>query len=144
MKKIKTKKDLAFVTRNIFEALTTTDLNKENNDAKKFFLKSSTTRTAMLFIMTNYFENNKITASDIYSTLHPDFGSKSSFVNFVKLGVKKKYICLFSSETDSRKKYILPCSNFVKMWSTFVAKVEGSEIHSDINWKKIINKKSCC
>ncbi len=144
MKKINKKKDLAFVTRNIFEALTMNDSNKENNDAKKFFLKSSSTRAAMLFIMTNYFEDNRITASDIYGTLHPDFGSKSSFVNFIKLGVKKRYFCLFSSKTDSRKKYILPCSNFVKTWSKFVAKIEGSEIHSDINWKKIIHKKSCC
>ena len=89
--------------------------------------------------MTHYFEDNMLTASCVYSTLHPKFGSKSSFVNFISLGVKKEYFCLQTSEEDSRKKYIVPCPDFVKIWCQFISRSEGAPIDKNIDWSTIIS-----
>ena len=82
MKKLKTKKDFGIKTRNVFEAVTQNVPDPDHEAARKFFLKSTSTRVAILYIMTHYFEDNMLTASCVYSALHPKFGSKSSFVNF--------------------------------------------------------------
>jgi hypothetical protein len=144
MKKLKTRKDFGIKTRNVFEAVTQNVTDSEHEAARRFFLKSTSTRVAVLYIMSNYFEDNKITASNIYSKLHPKFGSKSSFVNFITLGTKKGYFCLYTSSSDSRKKYIIPCAEFVKIWCQFISRSEGAPIDENINWDKIITKKSCC
>lgn len=139
MKELKTKKDFGIKTRNVFEAVTQNVPDPEHEAARKFFLKSTSTRVAILYIMTHYFEDNMLTASCVYSTLHPKFGSKSSFVNFITLGVKKGYFCLQTSDEDSRKKYIVPCSDFVKIWCQFISRSEGAPIDKNIDWSTILS-----
>jgi hypothetical protein len=139
MKELKTKTDFGIKTRNVFEAVTQNVPDPEHEAARKFFLKSTSTRVAILYIMTHYFEDNMLTASCVYSTLHPKFGSKSSFVNFITLGVKKEYFCLQTSEEDSRKKNIVPCPDFVKIWCQFISRSEGAPIDKNIDWSAIIS-----
>jgi len=137
MKKLKTKKDFGLKTRNIFEAVTLNNPDEKHEAARRYFLKSASTRVCILFIMANYFEDKKLTASCVYNALHPKFGSKSSFVNFITLGVKKEYFCLQTSDEDSRKKYIFPCPNFVKIWCQFISRSEGAPIDKNIDWSAI-------
>ena len=144
MKKLKSKEDFGIKTKNVFIAVTQNIPNTKHEEARRFFLKSTSTRVAVLYIMTNYFEEKKVTASDIYSTLNPKFGSKSSFVNFITLGVKKGYFCLYQSDSDSRKKYIIPCADFVKIWCQFISRSEGTPIDKNIVWKNIISNASNC
>ena len=139
MKQLKTKADFGIKTRNVFEAVTQNVPDPHQQAARKFFLKSTSTRVAILYIMTHYFEDNMLTASCVYSTLHPKFGSKSSFVNFITLGVKKGYFCLKTSDKDSRKKYIVPCPDFVKIWCQFISRSEGAPIDKNIDWSAIIS-----
>jgi hypothetical protein len=139
MKELKTKTDFGIKTRNVFEAVTQNVPDPEHEAARKFFLKSTSTRVAILYIMTHYFEDNMLTASCVYSALHPKFGSKSSFVNFITLGVKKEYFCLLTSDKDSRKKYIVPCSDFVKIWCQFISRSEGAPIDKNIDWSNVIS-----
>jgi hypothetical protein len=138
MKKLKTKSDFGIKTKNIFEAVTQNVPDPEHEAARKFFLKSTSTRVAILYIMTNYFEDKMLTASCVYSALHPKFGSKSSFVNFITLGVKKEYFCLQTCDKDSRKKHIVPCPDFVKIWCQFISRSEGAPIDENIDWNKVI------
>ena len=144
MKKMKTRKDFGEKTRNIFDAVTKNVPDYYHEEARRFFLKSTSTRVAVLFIMLNYFDDKKITASDVYSALHPKFGSKSSFVNFISLGTKKGYFCLKHCNSDSRKKYIIPCYEFVKIWCQFVSRSEGAPIDKNIDWNSIISDSSKC
>ena len=139
VKKLKTKKDFGLKTRNIFEAVTLNNPDEKHEAARRYFLQSASTRVCILFIMTNYFEDKKLTASDVYGKLHPKFGSKSSFVNFISLGVKKKYFCLIPSSSDSRKKYITPCPEFIKIWCQFVSRSEGAPIDDNIDWKSLFS-----
>tara|TARA_S200000501_G_C20837078_1_gene749854 strand:- start:40 stop:477 length:438 start_codon:yes stop_codon:yes gene_type:complete len=144
MKTLASKADFGERTKNIFEAMTQNIPDSNHEEARKFFLKSTSTRSAAFYIMTNYFERNKITAADVYSTLHPKFGSKSSFVNFITLGVKKGYFCLYNSKSDSRKKNIVPCAEFVITWCKFISKIEGAPIDKKIDWSSIISNASNC
>ena len=139
MKKLKTKEDFGLKTRNIYEAVTLNNPEKNHEEARRYFLQTASTRVCILFIMTNYFEDKKLTGSDVYGKLHPKFGSKSSFVSFISLGVKKKYFCLIRSLSDSRKKYIVPCPDFVKIWCQFISRSEGAPIDKNIDWSAIIS-----
>ena len=89
--------------------------------------------------MTHYFEDSMLTASCVYNALNPKFGSKSSFVNFITLGVKKGYFCLHTSNQDSRKKHIVPCPDFVKIWCQFISRSEGAPIDKNIDWNSIVS-----
>ena len=52
---------------------------------------------------------NHFTASDVYAELSPKYGSKSSIVNFISLGLKKGYFCFKAQcDKDKRKKYLFP------------------------------------
>ena len=137
MKKLVSKHDFAEKTKNILDAITKEVPSPKYEEAKKFFLKSVSTNIAMLYIMQNFFEDKKITASDVYKTLHPKFGSKSSFVNFITLGVKKGYFTMVQCSKDSRKKYLYPCSEFVQTWCELMTLSEGIPIDKSINWNQI-------
>ena len=89
MKKLKTRKDFGEKTRSIYGALTQNMPTSNHEEARRFFLKSTTTRVTILFIMSNFFDERKITSSNVYSELSPSYGSKSSIVSFISLGLKK-------------------------------------------------------
>ncbi len=137
MKKLKSKEDFAVKTKNIFNALTQHVPDSKHEQARRFFLKSVSTRIAILLIMSNFFEDKKTTASDIYNTLHPKYGSKSSFVNFISLGVKKGYFKMKKCTKDSRKKYLYPSVEFTQIWCQFISRSEGAPIDKNINWNDI-------
>lgn len=144
MKKIITKKDCSLKTRNIFNAITASEVNPDHEAARSFFLKSVQTRVAMLYIMGKFLEDKPVTASDVYNRLHPKFGSKSSFVTFIALGQKKGYFILRICKKDGRKKYIIPSLTFTKHWFTFISKSEGVPLAENIDWNKIYNNSCCC
>jgi hypothetical protein len=139
-KTLKTRNDFAVKTNNILKALTEQKVFKDgkaNAEVRRFFLKSTSTRLATLFIMAKYFEKEHITASDVYNTLHPSFGSKSSFVNFINLGVKKGHFKMTVCKNDLRKKYLAPCCKFTQIWCEFISISEGVPIADNIDWKKV-------
>jgi hypothetical protein len=109
----------------------------EHENARKFFLQSTTTRISIVYIMKNFFENKRITASDIYSELSPRHGSKSSIVNFISKGIKKDYFYFYKKNDDNRKKYLFPRQKFTKIWCAFLSRSEGVPIDNEINWKEI-------
>ncbi len=140
-KTLKTRDDFAIKTKNIFRALTEKKVFKDGNsnaEVRRFFLQSTSTRLATVFIMAKYFEKEQITASDVYNTLNPSFGSKSSFVNFINLGVKKGHFKMTVCKQDLRKKYLTPCCKFSQVWCEFISISEGVPISKNINWKKVI------
>ena len=60
MKKLKSKEDFGIKTKNFFEAVTQNIPNTKHEEARRFFLKSTSTRVAVLYIMTNYFEEKRL------------------------------------------------------------------------------------
>ncbi len=119
----------------IFEALTQNVPDLEHEAATKVLFKINLNyELAILYIMTHYFEDNMLTASVFTAIYILNLGSKSSFVNFITLGVKKDYFCLQISDEDSRKKYIVPCPDFVKIWCQFISRSEGAPIDKNIDW----------
>ena len=94
MKKLKTRNDFGRKTSSIYDAITQNMPTSEHEEARRFFLQSATTRVTILYIMSNFFNGKQITASDIYAELSPKYGSKSSIVNFISLGLKKKVFLL--------------------------------------------------
>ena len=144
MKKLKTRKDFGEKTSSIYGALTQNMPTSEHEEARRFFLQSTTTRVTVLFIMSNFFDEKKFTASDIYAELSPKYGSKSSIVNFISLGLKKKYFCLRPCDKDRRKKYLYPRKEFTKIWCQFISRSEGAPIDKSINWNEVCSKPCDC
>ncbi len=135
---LKTKKDFAIQTSNVFDAMTHSFDDKEKSETIRFFLLTITSRIATTFIMSHYLSEQKITPSIVYNKLSPLYGSKSSFVNYVALGKKRGYFFLESDKNDRRQKYLYPSPASIKIWCTFLAKTNGTEIPSDINWNSIV------
>ena len=136
-KLLKNRKDFLRKTSSIYEALSKNMPSEEHEEARKFFLQSTTTRISIVYIMKNFFEYKRITASDIYSELSPRHGSKSSIVNFISKGIKKDYFYFYKKNDDNRKKYLFPRQKFTKIWCAFLSRSEGVPIHKEINWKEI-------
>lgn len=137
---LKTKKDFAEQASNVFDAMTQSFNDKEKSHLIKFFLSTITSRIATTFIMYHYLSEEKITSSKIYNQLSPDYGSKSSFVNYVALGKKRGYLHLQSDQSDKRIKYLYPSSEFIKVWCIFLAKTKGVDLSSTIDWSSIIKQ----
>ena len=144
MKKLKTRKDFGEKTSSIYAALTQHMPSSDHEEARRFFLQSTTTRVTILYIMSNFFDGKSLTASDIYSELSPKYGSKSSIVNFISLGLKKKYLCLNQCENDKRKKYLYPQKKFTKIWCQFISRSEGAPIDKSADWDDICSKPCDC
>ena len=136
-KLLKNRKDFLRKTSSIYEALSKNMPSEEHEEARKFFLQSTTTRISIVYIMKNFFEYKRITASDIYSELSPRHGSKSSIVNFISKGIKKDYFYFYKKNDDNRKKYLFPRQKFTKIWCAFLSRSEGVPIDKEINWKEI-------
>jgi hypothetical protein len=136
-KLLKNRKDFLRKTSSIYEALSKNMPSEEHEEARKFFLQSTTTRISIVYIMKNFFEYKRITASDIYSELSPRHGSKSSIVNFISKGIKKDYFYFYKKNDDNRKKYLFPRQKFTKIWCAFLSRSEGVPIDNEINWKEI-------
>jgi len=137
---LKTKKDFAAQASNVFDAMTQSFNDKEKSHLIRFFLSTITSRIATTFIMSHYLSEEKITPSKIYNQLSPDYGSKSSFVNYVALGKKRGYLHLQSDQGDMRVKYLYPSSEFIKVWCIFLAKTKGIDLPSTIDWSSIIEQ----
>ena len=60
MKKLKSKEDFAVKTKNIFNALTQHVPDSKHEQARRFFLKSVSTRIAILLIMSNFLKIKKL------------------------------------------------------------------------------------
>ena len=144
MKKLKTKKDFGDKTSSIYGALTQHMPSSDHEDARRFFLQSTTTRVTILYIMSNFFNEKNFTASDIYAELSPKYGSKSSIVNFISLGLKKEYFCLSQCDDDKRKKYLFPRTEFTKIWCQFISRSEGAPIDDSVNWNEVCSKPCDC
>ena len=138
-KPLKTRNDFLRKTSSIYDALSLNMPSKEHEEARKFFLQSTTTRITIVYIMKNFFEYKLITASDVYSELSPRHGSKSSIVNFISKGVKKDYFYFHKKGDDNRKKYLFPTEKFTKIWCAFLSRSEGVPLDKNINWKQIIS-----
>ena len=136
-KPLKTRNDFLRKTSSIYDALYLNMPSKEHEEARKFFLKSTTTRISIVYIMKIFFEYKLITASDVYSELSPRHGSKSSIVNFISKGVKKDYFYVYKIGDDNRKKYLFPTEKFTKIWCAFLSRSEGVPLDKNINWKQI-------
>ena len=100
MKKLKTRKDFGEKTSSIYAALTQHMPSSDHEEARRFFLQSTTTRVTILYIMSNFFDGKSFTATDVYAELSPKYGSKSSIVNFISLGLKKGYFRYISGYSD--------------------------------------------
>ena len=137
MKKLKTRKDFGRKTSSIYSAITQNMPSSKHEEARRFFLQSTTTRVTILYIMSNFLEGKSFTASDIYAELSPKYGSKSSIVNFIALGLKKKYFCLSQCDLDKRKKYLFPRKEFTKIWCQFISRSEGVPIDESVNWDEV-------
>ena len=144
MKKLKTRKDFGEKTSSIYNALTQHMPTSDHEAARRFFLQSTTTRVTVLYIMSNFFDEKNITASDIYAELSPKYGSKSSIVNFISLGLKKEYFCLSQCDDDKRKKYLFPRTEFTKIWCKFISRSEGAPIDESVNWNDVCSKPCDC
>ena len=140
MKKLKTRKDFGEKTSSIYAALTQHMPSTEHEEARRFFLQSTTTRITVLYIMSNFFDGKLFTASDVYAELSPQYGSKSSIVNFISLGLKKEYFCLRKCNKDKRKKYLYPRTEFTKIWCQFISRSEGAPIDESVNWDEVCSK----
>src|SRR6056300_2114409 len=136
---LKNRNDFLRKTSSIYEALYLNMPSTEHEDARKFFLQSTTTRITICYIMKNFFEYKLITASDVYNELSPIHGSKSSIVNFISKGVKKDYFYFNKKSDDNRKKYLLATEKFTKTWCAFLSRSEGVPIDEKVNWKQIIS-----
>ena len=144
MKKLKTRKDFGEKTNSIYEAITQNMPSSEHEEARRFFLQSTTTRVTVLYIMSNFFNGKHFTASDVYAELSPQFGSKSSIVNFISLGLKKEYFSLEQCHNDKRKKYLYPQIEFTKIWCQFISRSEGFPIDKSVNWNEVCAKPCDC
>ena len=136
-KLLKNRKDFLRKTSSIYEALSKNMPSEEHEEARKFFLQSTTTRISIVYIMKNFFEYKRITASDIYSELSPRHGSKSSIANFISKGVKNDYFYFHKNGDDNRKKYLFPTEKFTKIWCAFLSRSEGVPINEKVNWEQI-------
>ena len=58
MKKLKTRKDFGEKTNSIYEAITQNMPTTEHEEARRFFLQSTTTRVTVLYIMSNFLKVN--------------------------------------------------------------------------------------
>ena len=143
MKKLKTRKDFGEKTNSIFEAITQNMPTSEHEEARRFFLQSVTTRVTCLYMMSNFFNNKLFTASDVYSELSPQHGSKSSIVNFITLGQKKGYFEFYQCKSDKRKKYLFPTNDFIKIWCQFISRSEGAPIDDSVNWNQVCARPDC-
>ena len=144
MKKLKTRKDFGEKTNSIYEAITQNMPSSEHEEARRFFLQSTTTRVTVLYIMSNFFNGKHFTASDVYAELSPQFGSKSSIVNFISLGLKKEYFSLEQCHNDKRKKYLYPQIEFTKIWCQFISRSEGAPIDDSVNWNEVCARPKAC
>lgn len=144
MKSLKNREDFWKKTKSIYEAITVKMPSSEHEKARRFFLQSTTTRVTILYIMTNFFEDKLFTATDVYAQLSPNFGSKSSIVNFISSGLKKGYFCLQQCGKDKRKKYLFPRKEFIKIWCQFISTSEGVPIDKSVNWNKVCSKPCDC
>ena len=144
MKKLKTRKDFGGKTNSIYAAITQNMPSSDHEEARRFFLQSTTTRVTILYIMSSFFDRKSFTASDIYAELSPKYGSKSSIVNFISLGLKKKYFCLNQCDKDKRKKYLYPRKEFTKIWCQFISRSEGAPIDKSVNWNEVCSKPCDC
>ena len=144
MKKLKTRKDFGGKTSSIYAAITQNMPSSKHEDARRFFLQSTTTRVTILYIMSNFFDGKSFTASDVYAELSPIYGSKSSIVNFISLGLKKKYFCLKQCDKDKRKKYLYPQKEFTKIWCQFISRSEGAPIDESVDWNEVCSKPCNC
>ena len=144
MKKLKTRKDFGEKTNSIYEAITQNMPSSEHEEARRFFLQSTTTRVTVLYIMSNFFNGKHFTASDVYAELSPQFGSKSSIVNFISLGLKKEYFSLEQCDKDKRKKYLYPQIEFTKIWCQFISRSEGAPIDDSVNWNEVCARPKAC
>ena len=144
MKKLMTRKDFGGKTKSIYAAITQNMPSSKHEEARRFFLQSTTTRVTILYIMSNFFDGTSFTASDIYAELSPKYGSKSSIVNFISLGLKKKYFCLSQCDQDKRKKYLYPRKEFTKIWCQFISRSEGAPIDESVDWNKVCSKPCDC
>jgi len=144
MKKLKTRKDFGEKTSSIYAAITQHMPSKEHEEARRFFLQSTTTRITNLYIMSNFFDGKSFTASDVYTELSPKYGSKSSIVNFISLGLKKGYFCLVQCNKDKRKKYLFPRTEFTKIWCQFISRSEGAPIDESVNWNEVCSRPCDC
>jgi hypothetical protein len=140
MKKLKSKKDFGKKTSLIYDAVTKHMPIEEHEDARRFFLQSTTTRVTILYIMSNFFDKKLFTATDVYAELSPKYGSKSSIVNFISLGLKKGYFCLAQCDKDKRKKYLFPRTEFTKIWCQFISRSEGIPIDKSVDWNEVCSK----
>ncbi len=140
MKKLKTRKDFAAKTNSIYAAITQNMPSSDHEEARRFFLQSTTTRISILYIMSNFFDHKHITASDVYTKLTPLYGSKSSIVNFLTLGHKKGYFLYEQCGKDKRKKYLFPSNEFVKIWCAFISRSEGAPIDKSVNWEEVCSR----
>jgi len=144
MKSLKSKDDFWKKTKSIYEAITVKIPSSEHEEARRFFLQSTTSCVTTLYIMTNFFEDKLFTATDVYAQLSPNFGSKSSIVNFISSGLKKGYFCLQRCGKDKRKKYLFPQKEFIKIWCQFISKAGGVPIDKSINWNEVCSKSCNC
>ena len=144
MKNLKTRKDFWKKTNSIYEAITRNMPTPEQEEARRFFLQSTTTRVTILYIMTNFFEGKLFTATDVYAQLSPTFGSKSSIVNFISSGLKKGYFCLKQCGKDKRKKYLFPRKEFIKIWCQFISRSEGVPIDDSVSWNEVCARPKAC
>ena len=58
MKKLKTRKDFGEKTNSIYDAITQNMPTSEHEEARRFFLQSTTTRVTVLYIMSNFLMAN--------------------------------------------------------------------------------------
>ena len=144
MKKLKTRKDFGEKTNSIYDAITQNMPTSEHEEARRFFLQSTTTRVTVLYIMSNFFNGKHFTASDVYAELSPQYGSKSSIVNFISLGFKKGYFQYAQCGIDKRKKYLFPDDEFIKIWCQFIARSEGAPIDDSVNWNEVCARPKDC
>lgn len=144
MKKLKTRKDFGEKTSSIYAALTHHMPSSEHEKARIFFLQSTTARVTILYIMSNFFDGKSFTATDVYAKLSPKYGSKSSIVNFISLGLKKGYFCFEPCNKDKRKKYLFPRTEFTKSWCQFISRSEGVPIDDCVNWNAVCARPKVC
>ena len=81
---------------------------------------------------------------DEEQSLLEKYGSKSSIVNFISLGLKKGYFCLVQCDKDKRKKYLFPRTEFTKIWCQFISRSEGAPIDESVNWNEVCSKPCDC
>ncbi|GIR18926.1 MAG: hypothetical protein CM15mP33_04480 [Candidatus Neomarinimicrobiota bacterium] len=88
--------------------------SSEHERARRFFYNLLLSVT-VLYIMSNFFNGKHFTASDVYAELSPQYGSKSSIVNFISLGFKKDIFNMLNVVLI-KEKYLFPDDEFIKIW----------------------------